>query len=368
VVTNLWGRSGPALVVLALVLPIGTGLGACARTNQGTAAFEDTIAVTAQAARTITLRDTVTVAGTVVPITAADFLVTAGEPCSVGEVLKQEGESVQAGDVVVRLDVPAIAAELATRQLEFTELSARMETAKAESTRQASLYAQGLSPRNQMEAARTALAMAEANLGQARGRLEAARAADATTVIRARFAGVVVRRWHNPGDLLTGLEADPILRIVDPGRMQISAVMSTADSGRILPGQTAEILNGTGPNEAAIVALKLGASSPDATTTDVRLNFLVPTTLPIETPVQVSILVNERPGAIVVPADAVQRIDTTTFVWMPDENSQAVRREVRVGLITNGVAQIATGLNAGELVIVTGIAQLTDGVRVTVTK
>jgi RND family efflux transporter MFP subunit len=367
-VTNSRGRRVPPLFVVALVLPAMTGFSACHRASQDDAATLEAIAVTAQAARVITLRETVNAAGTIVPTAAADFVVTASEPCSIAELPKNEGDTVQPGEVVARLDVPAVAAELATRQLEFTELSARMETAKAEATRQASLFDKGLAPRNQMEAARTALMTAEANLGQARARLETAKAAEAVTVIRARFAGVVVKRWHNPGDLLTGLETDPILRIVDPGRMQISVPLSTADSGRIVPGQTAEVLNGTGGNEAAIVALKLGATTAGAPTTDVRLNFLVPTTLPIETPVQVSILVNERPGAIVVPADAVQRLDTATFVWMANENSQAVRREVRVGLITNGVAQIANGLAAGELVIVTGIAQLTDGVRVTVTK
>jgi hypothetical protein len=55
-------------------------------------------------------------------------------------------------------------------------------------------------------------------------------------------------------------------------------------------------------------------------------------------------------------------------VWVATENNQAAQREVRVGFIANRQAQIMSGLTAGEAVIVTGIAQLTEGARITVTK
>jgi multidrug efflux pump subunit AcrA (membrane-fusion protein) len=82
----------------------------------------------------------------------------------------------------------------------------------------------------------------------------------------------------------------------------------------------------------------------------------------------VDILVNERRDALVIPADAVQRADTVTFVWVATDNNQASQREVRVGFIANRQAQIVSGLTAGEAVIVTGIAQLTEGARISITK
>jgi RND family efflux transporter MFP subunit len=325
------------------------------------------IAVTTQAARVTTLRETIGAPGTIVPLASADFVVAAGEPCGIAELPKQEGDTVQAGEMVVRLDVPAVAAEVATRQLELTEASAHADTAKAEAARLTSLVEKGLAARVLLENARSAASVADANLSQARGRLEAAKAAEASTIIRARFAGVVVKRWHNQGDLVSGLETDPILRIVDPGKLQVAAQVLTADAARILPGQTADVQTATG-SEAAVVALKTGPTSAATTTTDVRLNFLVPTTLPIETPVQVNIVVSEQRDAIVVPADAVQRAEGATFVWMANENGQATRREVHVGYIANNLAQIESGLAVGEAVIVTGLSQLREGARVTVSK
>lgn len=329
----------------------------------------DVIAVTTQPARVTNLRETVSVAGTVVPQAAADFVVSAPEPCAIAELPKQEGETVQAGDVVVRLDVPAVSAELATRQLEVTDATAKAETARAEAARLTSLYDRGLAARQQAENARTALGVAEANLSQARSRLELAKVAETATIIRARFAGVVVKRWHNVGDMVTGVESDPILRIVDQTRLQISAPMPVADAGRILPGQLAEAQSESGPL-AATVAVKLTgaalATAPGVPTTDVRLNFVNPTSLPIDTPLQLSIVVNERLNVLVVPADAVQRVESQTFVWIANSNNQAERRDVRLGYIANRQAEIVSGLTAGELVIVTGIAELTEGTRLSI--
>jgi RND family efflux transporter MFP subunit len=325
----------------------------------------DVIAVTTQPAKVTTLRETLSEAGTVVPQIAADFVVSAAESCAIAELPKQEGDAVQVGDILVKLDIPSVASELANRQLDVADATAKVETARADAERLGSLYDRGLAARNQAEAARNALNVAEGNLSQAKSRLEAARIADASTIIRARFPGVVVKRWHNVGDLVSGLESDPILRVVDLGRLQISAKVETADAVRILPGQTAEVQSESGPL-AAVVAVKLGGNTPDATSVDVRLNFVTPTTLPLETPLQLSIVVNERMNVLVVPADAIQRVESQTFVWIADSNNQATRREVRIGYITNGQAEVVSGLTAGELVIVTGIAELTDGTRITI--
>jgi RND family efflux transporter MFP subunit len=358
------------LYVAGLVLVLGVGGAAGAyyvhhRNQARDAMSTDVIAVTTQPAKVTTLREMVTAAGTVVPQVAADFVVTAPESCAIAELPKAEGETVQAGDIIVRLDLPAVASELATRQLEVADASAHAETARAEATRQASLFDRGLVGRNQAEAAKSALSVAESNLSQAKSRFETAKIAELATIIRARFAGVVVKRWHNVGDLVTGLETDPIMRIVDTSRLQISAPMPTADAVRVLPGQSADVQSESGPL-AAVVALKLGGSVPNSPTSDVRLNFVVPTTLPLDTPLQLSIVVNERLNVLVVPADALQRAEGQTFVWIADANNQATRREVRSGYITNGQAEIVSGLTAGEQVIVTGISELTEGTRITI--
>lgn len=324
------------------------------------------IAVTVQPVQLGTVRDAVSFNGSVTPIAVADFVVVAPVPCTVAEAPKAEGDHVAANEIIVKLNVPSIAGEVATRELELNDATAKRDRAKAEADRLADLLAKGLMARVQVETARSAQAAAEAALSQARAHMDAARALEAGTVIRARFAGVVAKRWHAAGELVSGGDADPIIRIIDPARLQVSAQIPLTDGGRVLVGQSASIQTPTGP-EPATVALKVSPASPTIQTYDVRLNFVTPTALPLDTPVQVDIVVDERKDVPTVPTTAVQGGGGTTFVWVATPENLAQKREVRIGLTAGPIVQIISGLNVGEQVIVTGIAELTDGAPVTIT-
>ena len=71
---------------------------------------------------------------------------------------------------------------------------------------------------------------------------------------------------------------------------------------------------------------------------------------------------------MLIPAGAVQRGDTGPFVWLATNTGQATKREIRVGLTATGATQVLSGLTPGDQVIVTGIAQLTEGAVVTISK
>lgn len=348
---------------LALVL----GIAACSRgANEETGAGE-TIAVTVQAARLGSLRDLVTASGTVVPTAAGDFLVTADQPAEIVEVTKSEGDAVKAGEVLVKLDIPAITNEIATRQLELNEASSRLEAAKADEVRLESLVKQGLAARNKFEEARSARLAAEAALGQIKTRFDAAKATEGSTVIRARFAGVVVKRWHNPGEMVASGDGDPILRVIDPARLQVSIQVPRAQFDRINQGQPATVQTGTA-TEHAVVAMKGAITSDQATTVEVRLNMTTTTPPPLDSVVQVEIVLEELQNVLVIPAGAVQRGDKGPFVWVVTETSQVMKRDVRTGLTALGMAQVLSGVALGDQIVTTGIAQLTEGATVTVSK
>jgi RND family efflux transporter MFP subunit len=190
-------------------------------------------------------------------------------------------------------------------------------------------------------------------------------------VIRARFAGVVVKRWHGPGATVAGGEGDPILRVVDPARLQVAIQVPRTQAERINQGQPATIQTGTG-TEAAVVSMKGTPTSDAATTVEVRLNLAAPgagaTPLPLDAIVQAEIVLEELRDVILIPATAVQRDDKGPFVWLASETGQAVKRQIRVGLTATGSTQVLSGLAAGDQVIVTGIAQLTEGVAITISK
>ena len=348
---------------------------ACSRGASEEAVAGETIAVTVQPARVGSLRDTVSVSGTVVPAAAGDFVVIADQPAEIAELPKNEGDAVKTGDLLVRLDIASITNEVATRQLELGEANTKLDAAKKDEERLASLVEQGLAARNRLEAARATRLAAEANVTQVKVRFDAAKAQENGAVIRARFPGIVIKRWHGPGEMVAGGEADPILRVIDPARLQVAIQVPRAQADRVNQGQPATIQTGTG-TEPAIVSMKGVVASEAATTVDVRLNLAAPPTTPttatmplaLDSLVQVEIVLEELQNVILVPAMSLQRDDKGPFVWLVSETGQAVKREVRVGLTATGSTQVLSGLVAGDQVIVTGIAQLTEGIAVTISK
>jgi len=100
----------------------------------------------------------------------------------------------------------------------------------------------------------------------------------------------------------------------------------------------------------------------------VRLNFITPTTLPIDTAVQVDIVVDERKDVPAIPTSALQGGSGTTFVWVATPDNLATKREVRIGLTAGTLVQIVSGLTVGEQVITTGIAELSEGSPITISR
>ena len=234
---------------------IVAGTLACGRGGGEETVAGETIAVTVQPARTGSLRDTVSVSGTVVPAAVADFIVTADQPAEIAELPKNEGDTVKTGDLLVRLDIASITNEVATRQLELGEATAKLDAAKKDEERLEALVTQGLAARNKLEAARTTRLAAEAAVTQIKAGFDAAKSRETGAVIRARFPGVVIKRWHGPGETVAGGESDPILRVIDPARLQVAIQVPRAQAERINQGQPATIQTGTGI-EPAVVAMK----------------------------------------------------------------------------------------------------------------
>ena len=68
-----------------------------------------------------------------------------------------------------------------------------------------------------------------------------------------------------------------------------------------------------------------------------------------------------------VPVNAVQRSDTSTFIFV-DRNSIAKRQSVTVGATYGGKAEILKGLTGGEQVVTEGASEIEDGDKVRVLK
>jgi cobalt-zinc-cadmium efflux system membrane fusion protein len=297
----------------------------------------------------------------------ASLTVVAPEASRIAEMPVAEGEAVKAGDLLVRFDIPTLASDVAARRAAVAQANARLEAARADLTRLSGLLAQGVAAARQVEEAKRTQAEAEADLDQAKSAVDAAVALSSRTTVRAPFAGVVAKRYHNPGDFADASTSDPILTIIDPAKVQIVASVPVADLPRIVVGHAADVrVPGHDEGQAARVLTKPAQVDPDGSTGDVRLAFAKPTSYPAGMRVNIEIAGTEHKQALIIPAAAVVTEEGEVFVMVAGADNKAHKYPVAIGLSTRTQVEITSGLKAGDRVIVRGQDGLPEGAAVVV--
>ena len=342
---------------------------ACSKPALEEAETTAAVPVSVEAAKLDTLQATIVVSGTVAPAPGAELMVTAPEAARIAEMPKAEGDAVKAGDLLVRFDIPTMAADVAGKRAAVGQANARLGLAKAAVTRLSGLVQQGVAAKREVEEAQREQADAEGALLQAQSALDAAIALAGRTTVRANFAGVVAKRWHNVGDLVEASSSDPVLRVIDPRNLQVVAAVPIADLTRIQPGHTATIVGPAGGEGAAARSVTRSAQvATGSATGDVRLAFGKPTLLPAGTAVEITILAEERKNVLVIPSEAVVHDGDQTFVYVAGSDNKAHRHAVTLGLATRETVEVKSGISAGDQVITKGHDGLPDGAAITITK
>jgi RND family efflux transporter MFP subunit len=358
---NAW-RAAAASAALA------TAIAGCGRRTLEQTETTGSVAVSVETAVSGSIDSTLSVMGVVQPAPGGDWTIIAPDTGRVLELPKAEGDAVAAGDLLVRFDIPSLPAELDARRAGLAQAQAQLTRATQEVERVAPLVDKGVAARRDVEDARRAQAEAQAAVAQAQSAVAAATALAGRATVRAKFAGVIVRRWHSPGDLVEASASDPVLRVIDPHALQISASVAAADVDRVVAGHTGFAVGPSGEGEPVRVLTRPVQVDAATTMADVRLAFAKPTRLTAGTPVQVVLTAERHDNAVVVPAAAIVHDDDEVFVMVVDKDNKAHRHDVVVGLTTPEKVEILSGVAAGDVVVTRGQAELPDGGAVTIVK
>lgn len=330
-------------------------------------ATDTAVAVETEAAKVEAIESRIEAQGMVAPAPGAELIVVAPEPARIADMPKAEGDAVKVGDVLVRFDIPTLAAGVSASRADVSDARARIETTRAAVERIAGLVDRGIAATRELEEARRDQKEAEAALVRAEGAAGAASSLASRAVVTARFPGVVAKRYHNPGDLVEAAASDPILRVIDPRRLLVVASVAAADVPRVVVGHDGDVFGpGATTPEAVTVVARPAQLDPTGSVGDVRLAFSAGTRLTSGTPVRVSIVAEEHPKALLVPSAAVVREDGETFVMVAGADNIAHKKPVTVGLVSGEDTEIIKGLSAGDNVIVKGQSGLPDGAAITV--
>jgi RND family efflux transporter MFP subunit len=356
----------PSMRPFVALMTVAAFCASCGREAPEETQSETIVPVTTEPARLDTIRASIRATGLVEPAPGADIVVIAPESARIAEIPKAEGDTVHRGDLLVRFEIPTITADVDAKRAEIDRATARLENARANQVRAKDLFERGIAARKEVEDAAREFADGQAGLAQAKAALSAAEQLSRRTVVRALFDGVVAKRSHNPGDLVEASASDPVLRVIDPQRLEVHALVPIGDVARLKAGASARIAEL--PDAVVLKVVSRPAAVEQGTAAvPVRLSFATPTSYPVGTPVQVTIDAEEHRDVVVVPAAALVREGEETAVFIAVEN-KAQRRPVVIGLASDKDIEIKSGVKAGEPVITHGQAGLPDGAPITVEK
>ncbi len=226
-------------VLLALACATCLGLVACGKPDKSASAAKAAPPVLLLAPEDLHLVQSGTLAsgpvitGSVQPERKADL--RAEVAAVVLQVLKENGEAVRAGDLLVRLDDTAIRDSLASAEESVRALTQAFEQAERQVQRLRTLQAQGMTSTQALEDAEVRRNNAQSDLVAARSRVVSARQMMQRTGVRAPFDGLVSERKASVGDTVqVGRE---LLKVIDPKSMRFEGLVSADRLGELKIGQ-----------------------------------------------------------------------------------------------------------------------------------
>jgi RND family efflux transporter MFP subunit len=346
------------------VVAIAIAMAACSKPTAEETESEAPVPVKVEEARIGSIRAVLHATGIINPAPEGEMIVIAPEAGRIIDITRAEGERVARGDVLVRFEIPSLIAEVQRQTAEVQRAQAALGTVKANQTRQRELFERGIAARKDVEDADRMVADTEAAVGQAEASRAAAVTAAARATVRATFNGVIAKRFHNPGDVVEPAASDPVLRVIDPRRLEVVASVPLSESSRVMVGAGGWMKSTmTGSPDLALKVVSRPAQVEQGTAAiPVRLAFVVPPNLTAGTPAQVDIDAERHTNVVLVPSAAIVREgeETGVFIVMGDT---AHRRPVQVALDDGTDAEVS-GVKAGEMVIVQGQAGLPDGAKI----
>lgn len=340
-----------------------------------------------------------TLSSELVPFQEID--VYAKESGYVKKLIVDYGSRVKAGEVMAVLEIPELEAQLQEDQAEIKNANNQVTRAQHELMRYQAQYksldleytrlngvfqsqpgivaqqevddAQGkdLAASSQVDAGQAALEAAESQSGAAKAKLAHDQTLFDYSKITAPFAGIVTERYANLGTLMqagtgSSTQAMPLVKLSQDDLFRLVIPVPEAYVQYIRTGDPVNVrvpsLNRTFPGKVARFAVDVQADTRTMhTEVDVRNpeRILLPGLY-----AEADLQFDQKQNIPCVPVQALSHQGGKAFVWVVQSDGTLQDRTVQVGLQTTTDAEIVSGLNEGEQVVVSDLASLKVGQKV----
>jgi len=292
------------------------------------------------------LKDVVTFSG---QLNAENSVMVEAETDGVvDQILFQEGQEVEGGEVLLTL--------------RSDEQTARLAEAEANLALAVAVYQRTRSLASRNAASAAAQDEARAELGVARARVELAKVELARTEIRAPFAGVLGARLVAPGDRIEDYK--PLVSLDAVDRLQV--IFAISEIGILFTKVGAPVVVRVSPYPGDVFPGKVFFVSPtlDPATRRIIAKAWVPNPdgrLRAGLFADVDMEIGQRQNAILVPESAVVFDRQGTYVWKLKQDDVATRVPIEVGLRRDGRVEVTLGLRSGDRIVTAGTHKVSEG-------
>ncbi len=177
------------------------------------------------------------VSGTMQPVNQAT--VKAKVSGDVREVLVREGDSVKAGQILVRVDTADLEAHVLERQGQLLSAKAQLALADKTNSMNQKLLKQNFISQNASDSAESSYEVAKGNVQAAQAQLHLAQNALRDAVATSPLSGVVAKRHVQPGEKVAF--DSPLVTIVDLRAMELQALVPSGDIPELRTGMTVDL-------------------------------------------------------------------------------------------------------------------------------
>ena len=279
-------------------------------------------------------------------------------------VAVDKGHSVQAGTLLADIEVPELVADLAKYKAE-----ADVAALDFKRISDAQKKAPDLVVAQSVDAAKSKFDVAKANLERTETLLNFAK-------ITAPFSGVITKRMVDPGAFIPAATSGSaaqnavLFMLMDFSKVRVQVAVPETEVPFIKTGVRVKISVEELPGKVFDGNVTRFAHALDEATKTMLAEIKLPNPDAQLRPgmyANARIIVETKPGAVIVPTDALAVEKTRTSVFTVADG-KAKRITVKTGFNDAGVAEIVDGVKDGDAVILVGKQVLTDGQPVNATE
>ena len=296
-------------------------------------------------------------------------IVKAKVAAEVRAVMVREGESVKAGQVVVKLDTSEYEARVAQARGNLNNARAQMEIATKARDNNLALVEKGFISKNAFDNSASQYAAAKASVDSAQGALDIVLKSLNDTVSRAPISGLVSVRHVQPGEKVA--MDSRLLEIVNLQQLELEAAVPSSEISKVAIGQKVELrIEGLAQRFDGKVVRINPATQAGSRSVPVYIQVANPhNLLRVGMFADGRLLLSSKAGTVTLPQSAVRKVNDGSFVFAI-VNNKIERLPVTLGgtglVGDDHHIEISSGLEFGAQVIRADMGNLTPGTPVRV--